>query len=619
MAWFEGPKEYDPKEDINDQLLAIDHFKDDEEARLWACKFLEHNLAFAAKMIMNVDLFEFQAVMLRMMFNRDDSLHIVSRGGAKTWLGAVFAGLFCVFNPGSTIIIVSMSFRQAKKMLEYFITMSSEPDAVFIRQCMKGTAKRYTSYWQQDFQNGSKIIALPLGGGSMLRGERADKVICDELLGINEKILTEVIGPFLATNTKQTYMRTQIVKSETKLIKSGKMKEKERTKFPTNGFIGLSSATFQFEYLYDLFKHYNGEIKKGTSKKSYGVCQLSHEVMPEGYFDEGQIEKEKAIMSDIQFKKEYGAQFVDESGGFFNIKKLREGLSDPGHEPFFEIEGNAKDSYILSIDPAYAEGSDIHDDFAMAIYKIVDKERRKMLLVHSYARSGRPLSEHYKYFLYLLQAFNVSYLIIDDTGGQGNSFIKNFKLTDMFNKYDKPLETFNENEKVGNRFEMIKNIKDEYSPEAGRIVHLQNFTAWSSIANYELQQSVDRKRLLFPSMPTDKELEKMADRAEELELHKLPFWRVKDEYSQTAMDFIENQSILVHLTIDQTAFIEPRNTGAGQRFDLPQWLLKDKSPKRTRKDCYSALLMANWAAGCLFDMMAQEDEFQTVAPSFIEF
>lgn len=618
MAWIEGVKHRDPKENINEQILEIDHFANDEECRYWACRFIEHNLDFAARMILGLDgLFEFQEIMLKMMFKRERCLFIVARGGAKTWLGAVFAALYSIFNPGSTIVVVSMSFRQARKIFEKLEEITSNPKAVLYRQCCEGGVKKYTYYWQQTYKNGSRIIALPLGGGGMLRGERAERVICDELLGINEKILNEVIGPFLSTNTKETKLRTDIVKMEQKLVKEGKLKREEMTKFPSNGFIGLSSATFQFEYLYKLFEQYKKNVNDEKVEGDYGVCQLSYEVMPPGYYDAGTIEDAKNTMSDLQFQKEYGAQFPDESGGFFNIKKLRECLAEKGQAPYFEVLGYDKAKYILAIDPAFAEG-DNHDDFAMSVYKIVDMKKRKIQLVHSYARPGRPLKEHYEYFMYLIQNFNIVYLMID-SGGGGETFYRGILESEIFKNYDKPLEVFNKNISLNNRLEMIQEMKEAYCYETGHIVHLQNFTAWASMANYELQQSIDRRRILFPSMPVDEQLQRMDTIVKDNELHRLPFWRKKDEFSQTPTDFIDNQELLVELTINQTAFIEPKNTGAGQRFDLPQWLLKDKGPNRQRKDCYSALLMANWAAGCYFDMMSTEDEFQTAKPIFLSF
>ena len=105
----------------------------------------------------------------------------------------------------------------------------------------------------------SRITALPLGDGEKLRGFRFQRMIIDEFLLMPEKIFTEVITPFLAVVENPTE-RQNIHNMESKMIAEGKMTEDERTIWPNNKIIGLSSASYKFEYLYKIYQEYENLI-----------------------------------------------------------------------------------------------------------------------------------------------------------------------------------------------------------------------------------------------------------------------------------------------------------------------------------------------------------------------
>ena len=105
----------------------------------------------------------------------------------------------------------------------------------------------------------SSIRALPLGDGEKLRGFRFQRMIIDELLLMPEKIYNEVIIPFLSVVDNPTE-RQEVYELETQMIEKGKMKEEDRRRWPNNKIIGLSSASYKFEYLYKIYQQYEALI-----------------------------------------------------------------------------------------------------------------------------------------------------------------------------------------------------------------------------------------------------------------------------------------------------------------------------------------------------------------------
>ena len=84
--------------------------------------------------------------------------------------------------------------------------------------------------------------------------------------------------------------------------------------------------------------------------------------------------------------------------------------------------------------------------------------------------------------------------------------------------------------------------------------------------------------------------------------------------------FIEAQDNLIYQTKKQCALVEVKTTARGtQTFDLPQHLKRNTSASRARKDNYTALLLANWAVKCYFDMSNYkiDDNAATFVPRMV--
>jgi hypothetical protein len=138
-----------------------------------------------------------------------------------------------------------------------------------------------------------------------------------------EKIFTEVITPFLAVVENPTE-RQNMHDAESKLIAEGKMHEDERTIWPQNKIIGLSSASYKFEYLYKLYQQYEHLImnKDKQDIAHRVIMHFSYDCAPSQLYDGPALQQAKATLSESAFQREYGAVFTDDSSGYFKVSKI---------------------------------------------------------------------------------------------------------------------------------------------------------------------------------------------------------------------------------------------------------------------------------------------------------
>ena len=75
----------------------------------------------------------------------------------------------------------------------------------------------------------------------------------------SEEIQIKIIQPFLAA--KQNFTEEMDMKKiEDELIKAGKITERDRISFPKNKYLVCSSASYDFDYLFTIYKNYINNI-----------------------------------------------------------------------------------------------------------------------------------------------------------------------------------------------------------------------------------------------------------------------------------------------------------------------------------------------------------------------
>ena len=615
MSWETGNQAQRKKEFIsNEELLQKKGFLEEKEAKLLFYEFLRNNVTFATDLITGVQLFPFQHMAIKSMLETDYFLGVWSRGMSKSYTTGIYAVLDAILNQGVETGILSRSFRQSKMIFKKIEDIAAKPEAYLLKQCITHVSKS-NDEWVMEIGK-SRIRALPLGDGEKLRGFRFHRIIIDEFLLMPERIYNEVIVPFLSVVQNPT-QREDLYKVESKLIEQGKMNEEDRYQWPNNKLIALSSASFKFEYLYKLYEQYENLIFNPKNKERTRRCvmQFSYDCAPLQLYDQNLINQAKATMSESQFMREFGAQFTDDSSGYFKISKMALCTVPDGEMPSVEVVGKAEDQYIVAVDPSWSE-TESSDDFAIQVLKL-NSEKQISTLVHSYALSGSSLKDHIKYFLYILKNFNVVAVCMDYNGGV--QFMNSCNESELFKTEGINLKQIvTEFEKPEDYPQNLITAKNEYNKSDYKYVFLRKPTSsWIRTANELLQANFDHRRIFFGSRAIDDNFR--AQTRKKIGILNMKFSNMADSDKQNEeakmIDFVEHLTDMILLTKTECALIQITTTAQGtQSFDLPPNLKRKTGPDKPRKDSYSALVLGNWLAKIYHDM--NNTEIEEVAATF---
>ena len=619
MAWIEGNQKRRKHFDkINEEILSKEGYLEEKEAKILLYKFLKENPSFTCELLTGVRLFPFQHMAIKSMMLTDYFLGIWSRGQSKSFTTGLFAALDATLNQGVHIGIISKSFRQSRMIFNKIEDTMKTPKAAMFSEAVTRISKS-NDQWVMEIGR-SKITALPLGDGEKLRGFRFQRMIIDEFLLMPERIYNEVIVPFLSV-TENPIERQEMYNLESRLIESGKMKEEDRTQWVNNKIIGLSSASYKFEYLYKMYQQYENLIlnpeKNDVAHRV--IMHLSYDCAPTQLYDQSLIQQAKSTMSQSQFDREFGSMFTDDSSGYFKVSKMAACTIEDGRGQCVEVAGDPQAEYILSFDPSWSE-SESSDDFAMQVFKL-NKETKQGTLVHSYAMSGTSLKSHIFYFLYLLQNFNIISIVGDYNGGV--QFLNACNESEMFKEAGIKIECFDADFDNPQEYQTaLKEARNQYNIEAKRICLLRRPTSyWIRSANELLQSAFDHKRIWFAASAIDDDYQRQ--RSKNIPIDKIKFLRSADSEEKgdaaKMIDFIEHQKDMIDLTKAQCALIQITTTAQGtQSFDLPSNLRRQSGPDKARRDSYSALVLGNWMIQTYFDMMDYKaEEVETTFTPFL--
>jgi len=530
-------------------------------------------------------------------------------------IAAIFIGLYAIFNPGVKIGICSKTARQSRAVFKQLEDFCNDPKNTFFRKCVK-SIKKDPDAWVMEIGR-SRIFALPLGDAGRIRGYRFNVMVIDELLLLSAEVINEVIRPFLAVNFDPVERQKFLDASEI-LLREGKVTREELAHFKFSGqkLIGLSSASYTFEFLYKMLQDYEKRILipsvDQTEDISHAVMQLSYKVAPRGLLNEKQIKEAKDASSAAQFAREFESQFTDDSAGFFAIRKLEEATFPVGGEICTRIYGNKDKKYVLSIDPNYSD-SELSDHFAMCLLELNEKER-KATMVHGYALSKSNTAARAFYIKYLLKHFNIVYVAYDNAGG--SRFLSDINDMPLFKDDGLQLVDFEADFENLDYKEGLKNSKKSYDLTKNKICHaiIFNKGEWIRAANEYLQACIEHKRITFAGTPGEKEFD--AQKSAKIPIAELMYDdSLMSVEEGKLVDFIEHQDFIIKLTKTECATIQVSTSANGRQvFDLPDNLKRLNTPDRPRKDSYTALLLANWGVKCYFDMMDVEVKREAFVP-----
>lgn len=625
-------------------------------------RFVKYNVGIAVRMLTGFSLYPDQRLMIKGWLGKNHTMTIASRGLGKSWVFSHFCYLYCLLNPGKTVIMIAPTFRSSRKIVENIDKWANSKDGTILRNCIKRNGagmlvtKKPDSYIVE-FTNGSQIIALPLGDGEKLRGYRASVLAIDEGLLIAQTIIDTVLKPFLvATPEEEIKRRQKIRRAEERKVKAGRLKREDMTKFGSDAkMIILSSASYSWQDLFTLYKKYlkiiyaeddvmmaklSEEEKKKLAEEvatdtkddksqdddiaaTYLVHQLSYEIAPLDRLDKAvRDEISGGMYSENTIAREYKAQFVQDSDGYFRAKTMEECTLHGDNAPCPELVGETGAEYLLAIDPNMG-GSETNDHFAMCVIKIVEKEmsdktKRKVgLVVHQYANAGAELVHHIDYLYYLWNHFNIVYIACDTSQGDNMDFISVANTGPQFAsrkivlralEVDFGKETFDH---------LVEEIQRSYNKSDHCIVQKQYFhAAFQRAANEWLQTSFNRRTILFTAKalanPTVMDRLYHQDVGEIIDTH--PDFATPEGGRGSRDDFIEQQDLLTDLVKKECALIEIKTSSLGNTsYDLPQHVKRgSRNAGRLRKDSWAALVLGNWALKLYLEAQERPQETHPV-------
>lgn len=565
------------------------------------------NLGLTAKYILNITLLPFQLSILDTLWNKRFPYMVMTRGGGKTFILAVYACLRALLTPGSKIVLVGANFRQSQLIFEYIENIyNSAP--LFKHCCAPRGPSKQPAKWILKVGT-STITAVPLGhDGSTIRGLRATCIIADEFASIPEEVFQVVVRGFAAVAKDPA--KNVIDKWKNKHLKEKGINIGE-SQSEGNQIILSGTAYYTFNHFYKTKLHYEDIIANKTQTeernsggaletldyKDYGVIEIPYQAMPQGFMDITQIGQARATMHPIFFGMEYEAKFAGTTGGFFpmldienatagvtvkddlgNIK-LDDGqpIINPSHG--IELEAEPDGIYVMGADPARDS-----DNFAICIIKITKDGHYKIVFADAWNRkewghSVRRVRE-------LITRFNIQRISIDYGGG--GTTIEDF-LKDK--RYMEPgeLPIFNI-EKKGEEGDWFVGMD---------ILHVQDFSeySWYRPANYSLQGEIHHRKILFPLSDVGPSVYEK--------------YRFRESEIHSCFDNIQAMRL-------ELAQIERSIKGSNrEHFDLPSDQIKQAKEKgvSNRKDRYSALLLAAHAARDFHGYGAWEDKIEYI-PGF---
>ncbi len=545
------------------------------------------NLPFAVYNIMNwkrgpLSLAPFQSVILETLWNKTFPILLMTRGGSKTFMLAIYCLLRAIMVPGSKIVIVAASFRQSKLVFDY--VQQIHDYSPIVQAAVSRISKPNDA--REMIIGTSSIKALPLGNGEKIRGIRATDILCDEYASIPEEIFQVVVRGFAAVSADPIEQARQIY-IEDQLIKSGEMKAEDRSKLSSNKIIYSGTASYQFNHFYRLYSIHKAIIDSkfiGDAKtinetfkedeesynlegdldyKDYAIIQIPYTGLPRGFMDEKQIIQARATMPSALFSMEYECIFATDSDGFFKrglIDDATPGKNDDRKSFSVEIIGDPNFEYVMGVDPARKT-----DNFAISILKIIPGGKGYHN-VFCYSMNNKSWPTAIRKLRDLLGKFNIVRMAVD-IGGGGYTVEDLLQNKEMLRAGEKPIWRYNDEEHA--KFDGI------------HILDMVNFNAgWIGETNYGLAADIEHQRLKFPHRTRNS-----IDIVEEDDnISRGDIYEPWDEID-------EQKNEICKIVVSAT------KTGV-QHFDLPDIPAREqtKISMIQRKDRYSALLLSTYAA-----------------------
>lgn len=199
---------------------------------------------------LGLKLYDFQKVLIYMMFKYPKFIFIASRGLAKSTISLIFAVAFAILYPNSKIVVVAPTKAQSTRFIKKIYDLK-KGKINLENEIKKDGIKTGVNESKIEFNNGSEIITVPYSENAL--GMRCHVLIVDEFVRTEKEIITRVFVPFLTSPRLPEY-------------KDLTRQERENVPEEPNRQLYLSSIRGADEWSYKYFETYLDEIEHGNKQ-----------------------------------------------------------------------------------------------------------------------------------------------------------------------------------------------------------------------------------------------------------------------------------------------------------------------------------------------------------------
>lgn len=389
----------------------IDRIVDGVEA--WA-SFYRANPHRFVRDYMNLELREFQKILLTAFNENYNSVYIAARGQGKTFLLAVFCCYRSILYPGTKICIAAGARTQAINVIEKISNELIPKSRLLeneIRTCSTGVMNAGVV-----FKNGSTIKVVTARDSA--RGNRANILLIDEFRMVDKDIIDTILKRFLTAPRMPGYMS----KPEYKHLE-------ERNKE-----IYLSSAFFKSHWSYNKVRDF---VKAMLSGRKYFACGFPYQLsIAERLLSKDAVEDEmsEAGFSETKWSMEMECRwFGDTDGTFFDFDSIAKNrkIKYPllPNEMAAKLNNSKKvtippkqpgEKRIISCDLALMISSrrDQNDASATFVNQLIPTKANKYMsnFVYTESSEGQHTQDQALRIRRLYEEYDADYIIIDAKG-----------------------------------------------------------------------------------------------------------------------------------------------------------------------------------------------------------
>lgn len=306
-----------------------------------------------------------QIELLRM----EDEINVILAGRrfGKSSLMASKCLWYALNNPKSTCIVIGPSFQQAKIYHDILVqALESHPFSLFVKAIKNSPLPEIL------LRNGSRILFRTASkDGKYLRGKKVHFVFITESAFIENSVFEQVILPM---------------------------------RLDTGAKFFLESTPFGKNYFYELY------LKALNKEKGFSLFHAT--VYDNPIIDPLELEKQRQRTSEVVWRSEYLAEFVEDNSAYFGWEVIQNALED--YQPSGYI---ANHKYVIGLDIAQKE------DYT--VFVVLDVTARPYTIAEYHRFNGRKYDEVTNLANELAEKYNAE--VWFDATGVGRALAENIK------------------------------------------------------------------------------------------------------------------------------------------------------------------------------------------------